>query len=98
MREEHEYLSLYEFLGRAAGPKLGAEVKKYADQNDVPFKMKEVPHSGYKGMVLTYSKVFLEFYFRHPTDTSHSENPMDDLPFPEDFNSNNSYDDDDLPF
>lgn len=97
MNDKTEYLSLYDYLGRAAGLELGTQVKKYADENGIPFSLKHITQGGYDGNVLTYPKTFLEFYFRHPMDTSHSENPMDDLPFPEDFNSNNSYDDD-LPF
>ena len=97
MENKNEYLSLYDYLGKAAGPKLGAEVKKYVDENNIPFSKKHITQGGYDGNVLTYPKSFLELYFRQPTDTSHSENPTDDLPFPEGFNSNNSYDDD-LPF
>lgn len=66
MKEKDEYLSLYEYLGRAAGPELGFEVKKIADQNNVPFQMKDVPHSGFKGKVITYPKSFLEFTLRPP--------------------------------
>jgi len=68
MSKEEKYLSLYDFLGRAAGPKLGAEVKKYAVEQGIPTKTKEVPHSGYTGQILTYPVQFLELYFRTPIE------------------------------
>jgi hypothetical protein len=66
MKEKDEYLSLYEYLGRAAGSKLGAEIKKIAVENGVSTQMKDVPHSGFEGQVLTYPKSFLELTFRPP--------------------------------
>jgi hypothetical protein len=81
MKEKDEYLSLYEYLGRAAGSKLGAEIKKIAVENGVSTQMKDVPHSGFEGQVLTYPNVphsgfegqvltypksFLELTFRPP--------------------------------
>jgi hypothetical protein len=80
MKEKDEYLSLYEFLGKAAGPKLGAEVKKRADENGVAFKMKDVPHSGFNGRVITYPKTFLEHAFRPPHQEELDEKD-NDLPF-----------------
>jgi len=86
-----EYLSLYDYLGKAAGEKLGGEVKAEADKRDVPFKIREVSNPKYTGKVLLYPLDFLEFYFREP----HSIH-MDDLPKGHDWTGN--VEDDDLPF
>jgi len=71
-----EYLSLYDYLGKAAGEKLGGEVKAEADKRDVPFKIR---------------LDFLEFYFREPHSIHMDDLPKghdwtgnvedDDLPF-----------------
>jgi hypothetical protein len=86
-----EYLSLYDYLGKAAGEKLGGEVKAEADKRDVPFKIREVSNPKYTGKVLLYPLDFLEFYFREPYPTH-----QDDLPKGHDWTGN--IDDDDLPF
>lgn len=75
-----EYLSLYDFLGRAAGPKLGEEVKQYADEQFVPFKIREINNPKFTGKVILYPKNFLELYFREPY-MEHQDEPTDDLPF-----------------
>jgi len=87
-----EYLSLYDYLGKAAGEKLGGEVKAEADKRDVPFKIREVSNPKYTGKVLLYPLDFLEFYFREP-----GSNHMEDLPGAIDY-SKTVLDDDDLPF
>jgi hypothetical protein len=86
-----EYLSLYDYLGKAAGEKLGGEVKAEADKRDVPFKIREVSNPKYTGKVLLYPLDFLEFYFREPYPTH-----QDDLPKGHDWTGN--IEDDDLPF
>jgi len=87
-----EYLSLYDFLGKAAGEKLGGEVKAEADKRGVPFQIREVSNPKYTGKVLLYPLDFLEFYFREP-----GSNHMEDLPGAIDY-SKTVLDDDDLPF
>tara|TARA_R110000803_G_scaffold85165_3_gene151435 strand:+ start:404 stop:628 length:225 start_codon:yes stop_codon:yes gene_type:complete len=72
MEEEVEYLSLYDYLGRAAGPKLGLSVAAEAMEKGVSPKQKVVEHSGYDGKILTYPKQFLVDYF-HPT---HKDNEL----------------------
>jgi len=66
--KKDEYLSLYEYLGRAAGPLLGSEVKKYADMQGIPFELKRVANPNYTGNVIVYPKPFLELYFRTPSE------------------------------
>lgn len=80
-----EYLSLYDFLGKAAGGQLGKEVATAAIQNNIPIQTKEVSNPKYTGTVNLYPKDFLEFYFRKP-DSFEFEPTLgdiqdDDLPF-----------------
>ena len=84
-----EYLSLYDYLGRAAGEKLGAEVAAVASQQGILTLTREISNPKFTGTVLLYPKDFLEFYFREP-DSIH----MEDLPGQINYN----IDDDDLPF
>ena len=83
-----EYLSLYDYLGKAAGEKLGKEVASAASREGIKLETREVSNPKYTGTVLLYPKDFLEFYFREPTE--------DVLPKGHDWTGNLS--DDDLPF
>jgi hypothetical protein len=56
-------LSLYDYLGRAAGNKLGEQVAAYAKLRKARFGTKEVNHHGYQGTVHTYTKDFLDECF-----------------------------------
>ena len=55
-----EMLSLYDYLGRAAGDKLGKQVAAYAKLRKARYGTKEVSHFGYHGIVQTYTKRFLD--------------------------------------
>tara|TARA_R110000822_G_scaffold298443_1_gene421151 strand:+ start:581 stop:829 length:249 start_codon:yes stop_codon:yes gene_type:complete len=82
MTKQDDYLSLYDYLGRAAGPSTGESVKKYADENGVPFSTKQINNGGYKGTILTYPKSFLELYFREPDiEPTLGDIQDNDLPF-----------------
>ena len=95
-----EYLSLFDFLGKAAGEKLGKEVKQEADKQEILTQTREISNPKFTGTVLLYPKEFLEFYFREPQSNLMDElvdlNPMDELPKGHDWTGN--LDDDDLPF
>lgn len=83
-----EYLSLYDYLGKAAGDELGLEVSMAAKQAGIEIGKKQVSNPKYTGEIQMYPKEFLEAYFREP-DSIH----MEDLP------GQINYDiDDDLPF
>ena len=56
-------MSLYDYLGRAAGSKLGEQVAAYAKLRKAKFGTKEVNHHGYQGTVHTYTKRFLDECF-----------------------------------
>ena len=95
-----EYLSLYDYLGKAAGEKLGKEVKQEADKQEILTQTREITNPKYTGIVFLYPKEFLEFYFREPESNLMDElvdlNPMDELPKGHDWTGN--LEDDDLPF
>lgn len=63
MEQKPYMMSLYDYLGRAAGKQLGAEV------NNVAVKLKETIHErhienpAYKGTVHLYRREFLDEYF-----------------------------------
>jgi hypothetical protein len=56
-------LSLYDYLGRAAGSKLGKQVAEYAKLRKAMYGVKEVSHFGYHGIVQTYTEAFLKECF-----------------------------------
>jgi len=98
-----EYLSLYDYLGKAAGEKLGFEVKQEANKQEILTQTREIANPKFSGTVLLYPKEFLEFYFREPQSNLIDElvdlNPhyiVDELPKGHDWTGN--LEDDDLPF
>jgi hypothetical protein len=61
---ENNMMSLYDFLGYAAGLELGALVSKTAVALKEPIQEREITNTRYKGKVHLYRKEFLEEYFR----------------------------------
>jgi hypothetical protein len=59
-----EYVSLFEFLGKAAGSELGRQVYIKSVQSNVYIKSKQVSNKKYTGNIVTYPKAFLELYFK----------------------------------
>jgi hypothetical protein len=82
-----EYLSLYDYLRRPAGPELGLKVAHEAQIQGIQIKTREISNPKYTGKVYLYPKDFLDFYFREPEE---------DLPEGHDWMGN--LEDDDLPF
>ena len=62
-KQTTEMLSLYDYLGRAAGDKLGKQVAAYAKLRKARYGTKEVSHFGYHGIVQTYTRAFLDECF-----------------------------------
>lgn len=60
-----EMLSLYDYLGKAAGRELGAAVNNFAKANKIPVVMKDVSNPKYKGKIMMYPKSFLDNYFEN---------------------------------
>ena len=58
-----EMVSLYEFLGRAAGSDLGKAVAMAAYQQKVPTSTHEVDNPKYTGKIMKYPRRFLIEYF-----------------------------------
>jgi hypothetical protein len=86
-----EYLSLYDYLGHAAGSDLGKEVAAAATQAGIRLETREVDNPKYTGTILLYPKNFLDFYFREPASYQ-----IEDLPQGHDWTGN--LEDDELPF
>jgi hypothetical protein len=57
-------LSLYDYLGRAAGSKLGKKVADYAIIRKQRFQVKNVENPAYQGEIMMYTKEFLDEYFK----------------------------------
>jgi hypothetical protein len=78
---QENFMSLYDYLGKAAGTSLGKKVSDVAKEQNQPYQFREVSNLKYKGKVLLYTKSFLDSYFNKPT-TNHSDTLQDDnLPF-----------------
>ena len=61
-------MSLYDYLGRAAGPELGQQVATAAAKAGVKGETRQVSNPVYKGPVMLYPKSFLDEYFGGGTD------------------------------
>jgi hypothetical protein len=59
-----EFLSLYDYLGKAAGPELGKEVNNYAQSTNQPVRTREVSNPKFTGKVMLYTREFLDSYFK----------------------------------
>ena len=70
---EIKVMSLYDYLGKAAGANLGKLVNTEAQNKKIPIKMREVSNPKYKGKVMLYPKSFLDEYFNNEQSN--------DLPF-----------------
>jgi hypothetical protein len=58
-----EFISLYDYLGKAAGKELGKQVAEVAAASRVPCKTRQVSNTKYAGPIMLYPKTFLELYF-----------------------------------
>ena len=63
-QEEVEMVSLFDFLGHAAGPALGAAVYGVANQTKEKVEPRIIETKTYKGKVMLYRKAFLDVYFK----------------------------------
>ena len=59
-----EKLSLYDYLGHAAGADLGQQVAYAAAKAGVVTETRQVSNPVYKGPVMLYPKSFLDLYFK----------------------------------
>jgi hypothetical protein len=56
-------ISLYDYLGKAAGMELGGKVHQYALIRRVASGFRTVENPSYKGTVALYTKEFLDEFF-----------------------------------
>ena len=56
-------MSLYDYLGHAAGPELGQQVAKAAAIAKIKHEIREVSNSKYSGPIMLYPKSFLDSFF-----------------------------------
>jgi len=63
-------ISLYDYLGRAAGPDLGKQVASAAARAGVKHEMREVNHRGWNGPIMLYPRAFLDLYFKNGLNES----------------------------
>jgi len=63
-------ISLYDYLGRAAGPELGKAVAYAAAVKKIKVTSKQVENLKYSGPILMYPKSFLDEYFGGGGDTT----------------------------
>ncbi len=64
--EEQKMLSLYDFLGYAAGSELGKQVATRAAELSVGYKTRQVSNAKYTGEIMLYPESFLNWYFKKP--------------------------------
>jgi len=62
---ENEMQSLYDYLGRPARAKLGADVYAVACKLNIYVLTRHVETKTYQGKVMLYPKNFLDLYFKH---------------------------------
>ena len=58
-----EMISLYDYLGHAAGPDLGKKVASAAARAGVKHEIREVNHRGWNGPIMLYPRDFLDNFF-----------------------------------
>lgn len=56
--------SLFDYLGRAAGPELGKEVYQAAKKAGVKVEARYIAIKNYTGNVMLYPEGFLDLYFK----------------------------------
>ena len=59
-----EMMSLYDYLGHAAGPELGLKVATAAGKAGVMTETRKLNHKGWDKDINLYPKSFLDLYFR----------------------------------
>ena len=67
---DNTLMSLYDYLGHAAGIKLGREANENAQRRSIPINTRQVSNPKYEGTVLLYPKWFLDEYFGKENDDS----------------------------
>lgn len=74
-------LSLYDYLGYAAGGILGKEVAEAAEKSNVKFELREISNPKYTGKVMLYPENFLKEFFAAKQSKVVLTSEDDELPF-----------------
>ena len=56
-------LSLYDYLGRAAGSTLGKQVAECAAERKIKHEVRFIENPKYTGDIMLYPETFFKFYF-----------------------------------
>ena len=64
-----DMMSLYDYLGHAAGPNLGKAVASAAAKQKIKMDTRTVANKKYSGPVILYPKYFLDSYFNTTQET-----------------------------
>ena len=60
---QENYISLYDYLGKAAGVELGKQVHEYAKIKNIKPQIREVKNPKYTGNVMLYPKSLIQEFF-----------------------------------
>ena len=61
---QEKYISLFDFLGKAAGNELGKQVHDYSKIKNIKPQIREVNTKTYKGKVMLYPENFIQEFFQ----------------------------------
>ncbi len=82
MEPRETFLSLYDYLGKAAGPALGKKVAAAATKSRLKLQTRAVANPSFAGFVYLYPKDFLDGFFAKPDPMdSFDLDDLQDLPF-----------------
>jgi hypothetical protein len=73
---ETQMMSLFDYLGKAAGKELGAQVANAAARQSITTVLRYVSTETYTGNVNLYPKSFLDSYFDSESIIDNSELPF----------------------
>ncbi len=82
MEKETKFVSLFDYLGHAAGGELGKAVYAKAKETHQPTQQRDVSNTKFTGKVMMYPESFLDSYFKPDFIVDYSSTLQDDeLPF-----------------
>jgi len=76
-----DMVSLFDYLGHAAGKELGKRIAGVAARHNISTSTRHVSTKKYTGLVMLYPKNFLDWYFKDETDDTSFYTNDDKLPF-----------------
>jgi hypothetical protein len=84
-----DYISLYDYLGFAAGSPLGKQVAEVASTKNIPIQRRFVSNTKYTGEVMLYPPEFLDEYFRAEQSDEMDIDELNTLLMEDSFKQNN---------